>query len=36
MSDIEELLKHGTEVIILSRGMDKRLGISEDVVEEVS
>jgi hypothetical protein len=35
MSDIEELLEHGAEVIVLSRGMDERLGVSEDVVEEV-
>ena len=35
ISDIEELLEHGAEVIVLSRGMDERLGVSKDVVEEV-
>ena len=35
MSDIEELLEHGAEVIVLSKGMDERLRVSENIVDEI-
>ena len=35
MSDIEELLEHGAEVIVLSKGMEERLRVSENVVDEI-
>jgi hypothetical protein len=33
--DVEELLAHGAQVVVLSRGMDKRLGVADAVVDAI-
>jgi hypothetical protein len=33
MAEIEELLEHGATVVVLSRGMQERLGVPETTVE---
>ena len=35
-ADIEELLEHGTQILILSRGMLRRLRTAEDTLEWLS
>ncbi|KAK4446056.1 NADH dehydrogenase 1 alpha subcomplex assembly factor 3 [Podospora aff. communis PSN243] len=35
VADVEELLEHGAKVVVLSRGMDQRLGVLDSVVKEI-
>ncbi|KAK0621026.1 NADH dehydrogenase 1 alpha subcomplex assembly factor 3 [Immersiella caudata] len=35
LADVEELLEHGAQVVVLSRGMDERLRVADSVVKAI-